>query len=227
MGRGATHQRILWPRLARDPDFVPLAVLRPALGIMTGPEGVGRRLASWFERHGKTKVPGDIHALLGKPDAEAAAPFAGLIAEATALATTARRAGAPDARPPAPLIAIDRGEEMLAAENIGESQRFLALLAGMLKEPPPDVDPYVLVTIRADSVETLLQRWPALGLDTPESHYLPPLSPTAYRDVIVKPAGVYSQQVRRLTVEPALVDQLVKDATGADALPLRPRVATP
>jgi hypothetical protein len=78
----------------------------------------------------------------------------------------------------------------------------------------------MLVTIRADSVETFLQRWPALRLDTPESHYLPPLSPSAYRDVIVKPAEVYSQHVRRLTVEPALVDQLVKDATGADALPV-------
>jgi formylglycine-generating enzyme required for sulfatase activity len=219
-GKSSFLRAGLWPRLSRDPDFVPLAVLRPALGIMTGPDGLGRRLAGWFESQGKTKVPGDIHALLAKTDSEAAAGLAALIAEATALATTARRAGAPDARPPAPLIAIDQGEEMFASENLGESQRFLALLAGILKEPPLDVDPYVLVTIRADSVETLLQRWPALGLDTPESHYLPPLSPTAYRDVIVKPAEVYSQNVRRLSVEPALVYQLVKDATGADALPL-------
>ncbi|HEY4973947.1 MAG TPA: SUMF1/EgtB/PvdO family nonheme iron enzyme, partial [Steroidobacteraceae bacterium] len=34
------------------------------------------------------------------------------------------------------------------------------------------------------------------------------------------PAEVYSQRVRRLVVEPALVDALVRDAEGADALPL-------
>jgi formylglycine-generating enzyme required for sulfatase activity len=219
-GKSSFLRAGLWPRLSRDPDFVPLAVLRPALGIMTGPDGFGRRLVSWFERQGKTKVPGDIHAQLGKSDSEAALAIASLVSEATALATTARRAGAPDARPPAPLIAIDQGEEMFTTENMEESLRFLKLLSGILKEPPSEVDPYALVTIRADSVEALLQCWPALGLDTPESHYLPALSPTAYRDIIIKPAEVYSQRVRRLAVEPALVDQLVMDATGADALPL-------
>jgi formylglycine-generating enzyme required for sulfatase activity len=109
---------------------------------------------------------------------------------------------------------------MFTLDNEAESQRFLAILADVLREPPAGVDPYVIVTIRADSVEALLQRWPALGLDTPKSLYLPPLSPSAYRDVVLKPAEVYSQRVRRLRIEPALVDALVKDATGADALPL-------
>jgi len=44
-----------------------------------------------------------------------------------------------------------------------------------------------------------LQRWPALGLEAPETQVLPPLSPSAYRDVIVKPAELYSQRVRRLS----------------------------
>ena len=219
-GKSSFLRAGLWPRLMRDPDFAPLAILRPALGIMTGPDGLGRRIAPWFERHGKLIVPGEINARLAKPGSEAALTLATLLGEATALATTVRRAGDPDARPPAPLIAIDQGEEMFAAENAAESQRFLELLATVLKEPPPGVDPYVLVTIRADSVEALLQRWPALGLDTPDAHYLPPLSPTAYRDVIIKPAEVYTAKVRQLDVEPALVEALVKDTAGADALPL-------
>jgi len=99
-------------------------------------------------------------------------------------------------------------------------QRFLSFLASVLRDPPAGVDPYALITIRADSVESLLQRWPALSLDTPRSLYLPPLSPSAYRDVIVKPAVVYSERVRRLIIEPVLVDTLVKDSAGADALPL-------
>ncbi len=219
-GKSSYLRAGLWPRLKRDPDFAPLAILRPALGILTGPDGLGRQIAPFFEHLGRTKVPGDISGRLAMPGPEAMLALSGLIGEATALATAARRAGAPDARPPAPLIAIDQGEEMFAAENAAESERFLELLAAVLKEPPAETDPYVLVTIRADSVEALLQRWPALGLDTPESHYLPPLPPSAHRDVIVKPAEVYTERVRRLMVEPALVDALARDATGADALPL-------
>ena len=216
-GKSSFLRAGLWPRLMRDPDFAPLAILRPALGIMTGPDGVGRKLAPFFQRHGLTKVPGNISAELVKGGLQA---FAALIAEAASLASEARRAGAPDARAPAPLLAIDQGEEMFAAENALESQRFLEMLAEFLREPPPDVDPYVLITIRADSVETLLQRWPALGLEAPETQVLPPLSPTAYRDVIVKPAELYSQRVRLLAIEPELVGKLVQEATGADALPL-------
>jgi hypothetical protein len=58
------------------------------------------------------------------------------------------------------------------------------------------------------------------GLVTPHTIMLPPLSPAAYRDVITKPAAVYTRQVARLDLEPELVEALVKGASGADALPL-------
>jgi len=219
-GKSSFLRAGLWPRLKRDPDFAPLAIVRPALGIIAGPDGIARRIAPWFEHYRKVKVPGEISARLRKPGAEAAIALASLFSEATFLAANVRRAAAPDARAPTPLLAIDQGEELFAPENEAESGRFLELLAAVLKEPPTDVDPYVLVTIRVDSVEPLLQRWPALGLDAPETQVLPPLAPSAYRDVIVKPAQVYSERVRRLDVEPALVDQLARDAQGADALPL-------
>lgn len=219
-GKSSYLRAGLWPRLARDPDFAPLAILRPALGIISGPDGIGRRIAPFFAPFGNTKVPGEISAHLAASNPNAANALKDLVSDATTLATTARRAGTPDARAPAPLIAIDQGEEIFAAENAAESDHFLALLAGLLTEPPTDIDPYVLITIRADSVEALLQRWPELGLETPETQILPPLSPTAYRDVIVKPAQVYSERVRRLDIGPGLVEKLVADATGADALPL-------
>jgi formylglycine-generating enzyme required for sulfatase activity len=217
-GKSSFLRAGLWPRLSRDPDFAALAVLRPAQGILTGPEGLGRKLAIWFERHGKLKLAGDIHTAITGEGAEAA--FASLIAEATEIATMLRRTGAPDARPPEVLFAIDQGEELFAAENKVESQRFLSLLSSVLRDPPAGVDPYAILVIRSDSVDSLLQQWPALGLDTPRSLYLPPLSPSAYRDVIVKPAEVYSERVRRLNIEPELVDALVRDSAGADALPL-------
>ena len=234
-GKSSFLRAGLWPRLKRDPDFAPLAILRPALGILSGPDGVGQRIAPFFERFGKTKVPGDVEMALRVDSQSATAALSALIAEATHFAAMARQAGNADARAPAPLIAIDQGEELFASENAGESSRFLALLAEVLKQPPTlnldgqaahgerdaeRVDPYVLITIRADSVETLLQRWPSLGLDAPEALYLPPLAQSAYRDVIVRPAEVYSRQVRRLSIEPGLVHQLTQDAQGADALPL-------
>ena len=217
-GKSSFLRAGLWPRLLRDPDFAPLPILRPAGGILTGPDGLGKKLAPWFERHGALKLAGDIHMdSLGKKAEKA---FADLITEASEAATTARRASSPEARPPALLLAIDQGEELFASENQAQSQRFLDYLATILRADLSEVDLYLVVTVRADSVESLLQRWPKLRLGTPRSLYLPPLSPSAYRDVIVKPAAEYSKRVRRLIIQPALLDKLVEDSAGADALPL-------
>jgi len=43
-GKSSFLRAGLWPRLDRDPDVVPLAILRPATGILTGPGGLGRKL---------------------------------------------------------------------------------------------------------------------------------------------------------------------------------------
>ena len=129
-------------RLKRDADFAPLAILRPAQGLLTGPDGIGRRIAPWFERHRSKKAPGDIEAGLMHGDgAEAMAMLAGLLSEATALSTEARRAGVAGACPPAPLLAVDQGEELFAAEDQAESDRFLELLAAVFNDLPEDVDP--------------------------------------------------------------------------------------
>jgi hypothetical protein len=184
-GKSSFLKAGLWPRLKRDPDFAPLCILRPAQGILTGPDGMGQRIAAWFERRRRMKVPGDIEASLMQSD------------RAKSASATARRAGVVDARPPAPLVAVDQGEELFASENAPESEHFLELLAAVLNDLPEDVDPYVLFTIRADSMEPLLQRWPALGLAAPETQVLPPLSPTAYRDVITKPAEAFSLRARK------------------------------
>jgi hypothetical protein len=186
-----------------------------------GPDGIGRRIATWFERHGVTRPPGTIHSSLTVEDSgKAASALAALVTEATAFATAARRAGAPDARAPAALLAIDQGEELFAAENDGESRRVLELLAAVLAEPPEGTDRYVFVTISADSAQSLLARVSELGLETPKAIYLPPLSPAAYREVVLRPAEVYTARARRLAIEPALAKALAADATGTDALPL-------
>ena len=117
-GKSSYLRAGLWPRLQRDRDFAPLAILRPAQGILTGPNGLGFQLAPWFSRYGKPKTPGAINAaVVGAGDAGPTDAFGALIAEATDICTASQRATAPDARPPAPLIAIDQGEELFAAED--------------------------------------------------------------------------------------------------------------
>jgi formylglycine-generating enzyme required for sulfatase activity len=220
-GKSSFLRAGLWPRLKRDADFAPLAILRPAQGIITGPDGVGRRLAPYFSRFGRPKPAGDIRAALTVADPTAGAKaLSELLAEATRLALAAQFAAGPDSTPPAAILAIDQGEELFSADNDVESRQFLALLAAVLKNPPDGLDPYLLVTIRADSAQILLTRVAELGLETPKALYLAPLSSDAYRDVIQMPAAIYSERVRRLAVEPTLVTALVQDATGADALPL-------
>src|SRR5262249_12624403 len=138
---------------------------------------------------------------------------------AVALAAEERALNPAEGQAPArlsPLIAIDQGEELFAVEDAGESNRFLDMMGHLLGSPPAGLDPYVLVTIRAASVNALLQRVPALGLVTPHLIMLPPLSPAAYRDVITKPATVYTRRVARLDLEPELVEALLKGACGAD-----------
>jgi WD40 repeat protein len=220
-GKSSFLRAGLWARLKRDPEFAPLALLRPAQGILSGPNGIGRRIAPFFERHGVPRAAGTIYsALLQANEDMASAAFIGLITDAAELATKTRQAAAPDAKAPAPLLAIDQAEELFRAEDEEESQRFLTILAKLLNEPPPGLDPYVLLTIRADSVQKLLTRAAQLHLETPKAIYLAPLSQAVYREVILRPAEIYSARIKRLSIEPSLASTLVADASGADALPL-------
>jgi formylglycine-generating enzyme required for sulfatase activity len=223
-GKSSFLRAGLWPRLGRTAEFVPLAVVRPATGIITGLRGLGQGLSQWFGERRRHVAPGTIHAELMAGDAAAGAQrLATHMSAAVALVAEERALNPAEGQAQSrlsPLIAIDQGEELFAAEDAAQSNRFLDMMGHLLGSPPAGLDPYVLVTIRADSVNALLQRVPTLGLVTPHTIMLPPLSPAAYRDVITEPAAVYRRQVARLDLEPELVEALVKGASGADALPL-------
>jgi formylglycine-generating enzyme required for sulfatase activity len=223
-GKSSFLRAGLWPRLGRTAEFVPLAVVRPATGIITGQRGLGQGLSQWFGERRRHVAPGTIHAELTAGDAAAGAQrLAAHMSAAVALVAGERALNLAEGQAPSrlsPLIAIDQGEELFAAEDAAQSNRFLDMMGHLLGSPPAGLDPYVLITIRADSVNALLQRVATLGLVTPQPMMLPPLSPAAYRDVITKPAAVYTRQVARLDLEPELVEALVKGALGADALPL-------
>jgi formylglycine-generating enzyme required for sulfatase activity len=223
-GKSSFLRAGLWPRLERTAEFVPLCVLRPAKGILTGQHGLGVGLAAWFTQHKRARSAGSIHSKLAQGDeAAGATKLSEFLSEAVALLAHERASDVTDDKSlvhPSPLIAIDQGDELFAPEDVGESTRFLGMLGKMLSSPPAGLDAYVLITIGADTVDTLLQNVPKLGIDTPHIIALPPLSPASYRDVITKPAAVYTRQVGRLDIEPELIQTMIADAIGADALPL-------
>ena len=220
-GKSSYLRAGLWPRLNRDPDFAPIAVLRPAQGILTGPEGLGRKLAALLSRPGKSVSPGEIHAQLTAPDAgQAVASFNKLIAAAAAQALERRRIGDSAARPPALIFAVDQAEELFGTDDTAESERFLVLLASLIRDPPPSIEPFCLFTIRADGAARLFQTIADLNLEAPETLPLLPLPSSSYRDVIVKPLDLLARRGQRVALAPALAERLTADATGGDALPL-------
>ena len=220
-GKSSYLRAGLWPRLSRDPNFAPLAILRPAQGILTGPEGLGLKLAKQLSRPGASVNPGDIYSqLMAENAAKAATEFVKLMATAAAQAHDQRRIGDRDASAPAIILAIDQAEELLAPENAAESERFLVLLAGLMREPPQGVEPFGLLTVRADSATRLFQAITKQNLEAPDTLTLLPLPRTSYRDVILKPIDVVARRGQKITISPALADRLVEDANGADALPL-------
>jgi formylglycine-generating enzyme required for sulfatase activity len=220
-GKSSFLRAGLWPRLRRDPDFATLAILRAAHGILTGPDGYDRVLAQRLSRPRFPVTPGSVHALLMSPDEAAAAKgFVRLMRKAAAQARKLRRIGDEGARAPALVLAIDQAEELFEPDDAAESARLLSLLAHLLRNPPQGVEPFVVLTIRAESVDRLFQRLAQLELEVPEALMLPALPVTSYRDIILKPIEMLARRGQRLTIEPDLTEQLVKDTTGADALPL-------
>jgi hypothetical protein len=64
-GKSSFLKAGLWPRLKRDPDFAPLCILHPAQGILTGPDGIGHRIAPWFERQRRTAHRHELGSAVG------------------------------------------------------------------------------------------------------------------------------------------------------------------
>ncbi len=220
-GKSSYLRAGLWPRLSRDPDCAPLAILRPLQGILTGPEGLGQKLAAKLSRPGAPVNPGDIYTRLIADDlSKAAADFARFMKTAAEQAHDQRRVGDPGAPPPALVIAIDQAEELLAPENAAESQRLLVLVAALMRDLPAGVEPFGLLTVRADSATRLYQAIAEQNLEVPKTLTLLPLPRTSYRDVIVKPIEVAARHGKRISIQASLTERLVADATGADALPL-------
>jgi hypothetical protein len=113
------------------------------------------------------------------------------------------------------LIAIDQGEELARAE--GESADALAdyLRAALLQAPGDEPAHYaVIMTVRTDSFQEIQTSARLAGVST-RLLDLRPLPIYRFADVIEQPAARYNVEI-----EPQLVELLMDDAGGKDALPL-------
>jgi len=128
-GKSSFLRAGLCPRLGRTSEFVPLAIVRPATGIITGQHGLGQGLSQWFGERGRPLSRGSIHAELMTGDAAIGAErlaahmraAMAIVAEERALILAEGMAPSPVS----PLIAIDQGEELFAVEHAAQSNRFL------------------------------------------------------------------------------------------------------
>jgi hypothetical protein len=139
-GKSSFLRAGLWPRLGRTAEFVPLAVVRPATGIITGQHGLGQGLSQWFGERRRQVAPGTIHAELMVGDVAAGAQrLAAHMSAAVALVAKERALNPAEGQAPSrlsPLIAIDQGEELFAAEDATQSNRFLDMMGHLLGSPP-------------------------------------------------------------------------------------------
>jgi hypothetical protein len=222
-GKSSFLRAGLWPRLARQSGVAPLVVLRPGAGIISGREGgLFYSLADWFRRAGQTVAAGDLRGRFANRST-----LEGL---ASVLAEAAHAAGEGRAL----ILAIDQAEELFDTTNrttATEAKEFFDALLALLAMPPAGVELLVVLTIRSDSYDPLaaalvqasdaVEKLEAARRQALQetSLTLKPLSATAYRDVIRRPAQVALKTDREI-FEPALVDNLVNTFTGADALPL-------
>ncbi|MGY1670317.1 nSTAND1 domain-containing NTPase [Geodermatophilus sp. SYSU D00710] len=112
---------------------------------------------------------------------------------------------------PRVLLVIDQAEEVISRAGQHEQHAFLRLVKNATGEDSPL---WVVCTLRSEYLSTAPER-AGLGEVTDEALVLEPLSRNRLSEVIARPA-------RRagLEFDPGLVERMVEETTGGDALPL-------
>jgi WD40 repeat protein/energy-coupling factor transporter ATP-binding protein EcfA2 len=109
------------------------------------------------------------------------------------------------------LVVIDQAEELLTRTGVREQQAFLGLLRDALGDDSPV---WVVGTVRSEFLSTAPER-AGLAEVVDDSLVIEPLSRARLPIVIQQPA-----QRAGLQFAPGLVEQMVEETTGGDALPL-------
>ncbi|NUX52169.1 TIR domain-containing protein [Paraburkholderia sp. JPY418] len=218
-GKSSFVRAGLWPRLKRDDrNFLPLPVIRPERAVVTGATGLVVSIELAFQELAVLRTRAEIRQAVQTPDG-----FEQLLGQLQTLHCSRL---ASDAVAPTVLVCVDQGEELFSAEGEEESSHFLSLLARTLATAEHEGIQTIgkrqralaVVAIRTDAYEQL-QSAPTLRGVPPRVFSLPPLERAELKAVIEGPAARATAAGRKLTIEPALTERLLRDTEGADALP--------
>jgi energy-coupling factor transporter ATP-binding protein EcfA2 len=197
-GKSSLLHAGLLPRLARMPEqWLVVPPLRPGRQPTAALAGA---LVRAFAARGHRRPAEEVAAALERGSA-------GLVELAGELADLAGNS----AGRPGVLVVVDQAEELLTRTGAHEQQAFLQLLAGALDEDSPI---WAVATLRSEFLSTAPDR-AGLAEAVDDPLVIEPLSRNRLAEVIARPA-----QRAGLDFAPGLVERMVEDTAGGDALPL-------
>jgi WD40 repeat protein len=216
-GKSSFLRAGLWPRLKRDDlEWLPLLIVRPERAAISGQYGLAEalyeavsepRFQDGVRQRGLPRSRVDIRDSIEKTDNGLAQLFA-------ALRDIAQSGSSGDnAALPTILLAIDQGEELFNEEGRDEARRFIDILSKTLATDPRAL---AILVMRSDAFP-LVQNEPALAALPKDTFTLDMMLQGSYRAVIEGPARLLDPP---LAVDPQLVEVLLEDISGQDALPL-------
>jgi WD40 repeat protein len=220
-GKSSFLRAGLLPRFKRDPDrYVVLPVIRPERAVISGAHGLIVSLREALACAGEST---NSFAVRSELSTNGLAPMLRRIGHSRD-ATDAQdcRIGS------TVLIPIDQAEELLGSDGGHEAHEFLSHLARLVGEPKRleaklesslPLRVLFLFTLRSDSLPAL-QAVPSLQALSPVLFSLPPIPTTEFKAVVEGPARRHTEKTKPLVISPSLIEQLIIDAQGRDALPL-------
>lgn len=217
-GKSSFLRAGLWPRLKRDDrNFLPLPVMRPERGAITGTFGLLAGLENALadprvSRHPAVRAlprsRGGLGELIARDPSGLSRVF-----EAIRQASAAALLAASEKPPPTVVISVDQAEELFNEEARTEAEQLMDQLASVLVH---DRRLLVILAIRSDSYPRL-QAERRLEAIRKEPFDLSPIPAGSLRLLIEGPARVAQPPVK---LDPLLVNALLEDASDADSLPL-------
>lgn len=215
-GKSSFLRAGLVPRLRRDDRaFLVLDIVRPQQAVLTGESGLAQSIYATRSRLGLAgRSAGEIAGQLG--DAHRVRE---LLAECQRQAQRGLLDDEPSTTPPTVVLPLDQAEELFTADAGPEAHRFLDLVAA-LATGPASMSLIVAATIRTDRYEAMQTAPELAGVHTETFNDLKPMDVAHFKEVILGPAARAGTAGQQLSVEPALVEELLEECSGgADTLP--------